>query len=65
MSKEIKEYDENNNLIYYKDTDGYEYFYKHIDRKQIEITQKEFEQIKRDKEFIQRKLVSRFELMDI
>ncbi len=28
MSKRIREYDENNNLIYYKDSSGYEEWYK-------------------------------------
>jgi len=67
------EYDENNNEIYYKNSDGTEYWYKYDknDNEQIEITKKEFEQIKRNKgnkksrELINNSNISRFELMDI
>ena len=65
-------YDENNNLIYFKDSicgeSSLEYYYKWEDDKKIRITQQEFEQIKKDKEykeFISREEVSIFELLDI
>ena len=62
-----KEYDENNNLIYYKNSFGNEYWYKWENDEQIEITQKEFEQIKRRKNrrLINNSRISRFEIMDI
>ena len=68
MSKEIKEYDENNNEIYYKDNRGYELCFKYVNNEQVEITKEEFEQIKRDKEyleFISREPINPFSLLDI
>ena len=69
--KPIKEFDENNNLIYIKDSYGLEKWYKWENNEQIEITQKEFERIKRNKENIKNRelinnsKISRFELMEI
>ena len=65
-----EEYDENNKTIYYKNnlSDSVQFWYKWIDNKKIQITQIEFEQIKRDKEykeFISKEEVLIFELMDI
>ena len=63
-----KEYDKNNNVIHFKDFLGIEYWYKYTDNKTIKITKQEFEQIKRNKEykeFISRKQINPFELLDI
>jgi len=64
-----KEFDENKNLIYFKDINENEDYYKYDDKKRsIKITKQEFEQIKRikkEKEFNSRTKVSRFRLMDI
>jgi len=62
------EYDEYGNLIREKDSKGEEYFYKYDENNtQIEITQQEFEKIKRknSRELINTSKISRFELMDI
>ena len=61
------EYDENNNEIHYKNSYGIEYWCKWENNNKIEITKKEFERIKRDKnrELINNSKISRFELMDI
>ncbi len=63
-------YDENNNEIYYRDSDGREFWYKHGENNiyAIEITEKEFNEIefrKQENEYLSRKKVSRFELIDI
>ena len=63
-----QEFDENNNLIYFRNSDGEEYWYKYDEyNKRIEITKKEFGQIKRkkDRELINNSKISRFELLDI
>ncbi len=70
MSKEIKQFDENNNLIYFKNSSGYEFWQKFDENNiyAIEITEKEFNEIefrKQEKEYLSRKKVSRFELIDI
>ena len=67
------EYDENNNLIHWKsldsDGDSAEYFMKYDENNEkIDITQKEFEQIKARKaehEFLNREEITRFELMEL
>ncbi len=76
-----KEYDKNNNMIHYKHSNGYEeyamynknnkliyvdyggieYYYKYNDGDRIIISKKEFQEI----EYLSRKKISRFELMDI
>ena len=56
-----REYDEDNNEIHYKDSDLIEFWYKWINNENIQISQKEFEQI----EFLSRKKVNRCEIMDI
>ncbi len=67
--KEIKKYDENNNLIYFKDTDNEEYWYKYDkNNNRIEITEKKYKNIefrKKEKEYLSRTKCSRFELIDI
>ena len=63
-----REFDENNNRNYYKNSNGCELWFKWEDGERIEITQQEFKQIKRNKrqkEFLSREPVSRFELMEI
>ncbi len=69
--EEWQKYDENNRIIYYKssiDTDyGYWYMYSDLGRR-IEITEQEFLEIefrKKEQEYLSRKKVTRFELMDI
>ncbi len=42
MSKEIKKYDENNNCIYVKDSEGYECWYKWKNNNYRIITEKEY-----------------------
>ena len=68
MSKEIKKYNENNNLIYFKDSNGLEYWYKYDKNGRIKITEKEYKEIefrKKEKEYNSRTKCSRFELIDI
>ena len=63
-----QEFDKNNNVVHYKNSNKEEYWYKYIEGERISITKKEFEQIKSDEEyqeFISREPVSRFNLMDI
>jgi YD repeat-containing protein len=59
-----KEYDEDNNLVHFKDSDGSESWFKWKENERTRITKNEFEQIK-EKEFLSREYVSRFELMEI
>jgi len=62
------EYDDSNNYIYYKNSDGKESWYKYDENnEQIEISQQEFEKIKKEKSrrIINNSRISRFELMDI
>ena len=61
------EYDENNNIIYTKDSRGIrEEWYKYDENnKQIKITQQEFKQIERTKLYLNIKNSNRFEIMDI
>ena len=66
--KNWREYDKNNNLIHFKALKGLEFWSKYDkNNKQIEISKKEFEQIKRKKyrEIVNNSKLSRFELMDI
>ena len=68
MGINIGEFDENNNMIYFKSSCGLEEWYKYKNNKSIEITQKEFKNIKRKNEYQKmrnRPKISRFELMDI
>ena len=72
MNKEIKELDERGYLIYFKSSWGAEHWFEYDkNNKQIEISKKEFEQIKRNRENIRNReiinnsKISRFELMDI
>ena len=67
-----QEFDKNNNCIHSKDSRGNEYFWKYkkeICYKCITISQKEFEQIKKEAElnkFLkENKLINRFSLIDI
>ena len=60
-----REYDENNNEIHFKNSNGWEYWHKYDENNErIEITEQEFENIK-IREYLSRKKVSRFELIDI
>ena len=63
------EYDENEDLVNLENTMGYECWWKYDEKgKQIEITKQEFEKIKlkkEQKEFLSRKPISKFELMEI
>ena len=69
MSKEIERYDENNNLIYYTSSFGYEHWLKYGENnRRIEITEQEYKEIefrKKEKEYNSRTKCSRFELIDI
>ena len=69
-SKEIKEFDKNNNLIHFKNSSGSEFWYKYDkNNKRIKIDKQEFKQIKRRKEkrelYLNIKRSNRFEIMDI
>ena len=60
-----REYDENDRLIHYKNTFDKEGWYKYNEYgKCIKITKQEYKKIK-EKEYLSRKKVSRFELMEI
>ena len=64
------EHDENNNIIYTKDSEGLrEEWYKYDKlNKRINITEKEYKEIefrKKEKEYLSRTKCSRFEIMDI
>ncbi len=62
-----KEFNKNGKEIYYKSPLlGSEYWYKYDkDDKQVEITKEEFEQIKSRIEFLKRKHVPRYKILDI
>ena len=63
------EFDENNDLIYYKNTLDNEFWYKYDkNNKQINITEQEYKELKfrkKEKEYNSRTFCSRFELMEI
>ncbi len=62
---EYGEYDEYDEIVYHKNDDGKEDWYKVIiGRKKTKITKEEFENLK-EQEFLNRKSVSRFEVMEI
>ncbi len=67
--EEWRKWDDNKYLIYYKLSDDYEYWYMYSDLgRRIEITEQEFKNIefrKREKEYLSREKVSRFEIMEI
>ncbi len=54
-------YNKNNRVIYYKDYDGNECWFKYENNGQIKITKKEFEQIN----YLYRKKVPRYKILDI
>ena len=63
-------YDENDNLIYWKYySSGYKGWYKYDENdNKIKITEQEYKEVefrKKEKEYLNRTKVSRFELMDI
>ena len=64
-----QEYDENNREIHFKDNSGHEYWYEYNkNNKKIDITKQEYKEIKfktKEKEYLSRTKVSRFELIDI
>ena len=66
-----KEYDKEYRFIHYKEVNGEESWWKtnrNEDNKYYNITEKEFNEIKfrkREREFLNRKYISRFNLMDI
>ena len=63
--KEIKN-DINNNLISQRESGGRNYYYKWINNEQIDITKQEFYKIKKIRtEFLKRKHVPRYEILDI
>lgn len=62
---EYGKYGKYNEIVYRKGADGKEDWYKVIiGRKKIKITKEEFENLK-EQEFLNRKLVSRFEVMEL
>ena len=67
--KSWHKYDEKNNIIHYKNSNGYKNWYKYDKNGKItDITEKEFKEIefrKKEKEYLSRTKVSRFELMEI
>ncbi len=67
--EEWREYDEEGRLIYYKsfdkiDNEKKEKWYTHNEYGHIQITKQEFEK-RKEKEFLGRKKVSRFKLMEV
>ncbi len=59
------EFNKEDKLIHYRDTNGLKTFYKWIDKKQVKISQEEFEQIKSRTEFLKRKHIPRYKILDI
>lgn len=63
-----REFDKNGNRIYYRDSYGREKWYKWDHKNQIEITEQEYLNIKKNKEhkeFIFREKINPFELLDL
>ncbi len=61
MKYPITRYNTNNQEIYFKCSNGDEWWYKWINNQQIPISQEEFDRI----EFLKRKHVPRYEILDI
>ncbi len=60
------EFDKNKNKIHFKNSSGWEYWYKYNeDNERIIITEQEFKQIERTKLYFNMKRSNRFEIMDI
>ncbi len=64
VNKRRREFDEKNRLVCFKDSIGREAYYRYNKEKRTMITKQEFDNIK-IREYLSRKKVSRFEIMDI